>query len=315
MSKVEKILLITFAALIPVGLILVVLGLKFGGTKGWSVNVDEMKYTDNGTMVEKTLDLDEFDKISAKIASADMTVQTGDSYQLYYKVREGREPIVNVSGKKLTIDKPKQITFFSFDFNTESDKYVLTVPAGNKEYAVDLTTSSGEINVDKVAMAGNLQMSSGDITLHDFDSTGLEIKASSGDLIMENVNPENLNITISSGAVKGSGITAKTVSATASSGDMVFEDLKAGEANFKISSGEIVVNNGTLEVVNGKMTSGDITLNLSGKRDDYDFDLSATSGEMTIDGEEFEKSYLKEAGKKNKITMKATSGDVDVNFQ
>ncbi len=316
MSKVEKILLITFAALVPVGIILVVLGLRFGGAKGWSVNLSDMKYTDNSNMVEKTLDLDEFDEVAAEIASADLTVETGDSYQLYYRVKEGREPEVNQSGKKLSIKKPLQITLFSFDFDfdTESEKYVLTVPADKKEYRVDLVTSSGSITVEKVAMTGKILMSSGDILLRDFDSAGLEIKASSGDLVMENVNPENITITMSSGSIKASGMSAKSLKTVVTSGEMCFDGITSEEADFKLSSGEVIVNDGTIDRVNAKMTSGDLKLNLNGNRDDYDVEFSATSGNLTLDGEEIDKNYLKNTGSDKKIVLKATSGDIDVNF-
>lgn len=315
MSKAEKIILIVALAMLPVGIAVAILGFRFAGTKGWAVDLNTMQYADTSEIVEKTIDLEEFDDLEVRMDSTDMTVTTGDSYKIYYRLPKNREPELTQQGKKLTIKHPEQMNFMAFDFDSEDEYIELTVPANDKKYNVDFRASSGDYTIDKVAVEGLIKLTSGELRLCDFDAKDLKVEISSGDVYLDKVNLDTLGAKQTSGTCRFKDAKITDLSLEASSGDYVLSNVRTDSISCTMTSGEITMQDVEVNRLDGKMTSGKFEMNLIGDAKDYDFNINMTSGDLELNGMDLEHQYRVENGNEKKIAIKATSGDIELNFR
>ena len=315
MSKVEKIILIVALAMLPVGIILAVIGFRFAGTKGWAVDLETMQYADNGNIIEKTVDLEEFDELKIDMDATDMTVTAGDAYRIHYRVPESREPEIRQDGKTLTITHPEKRNVMMFNFDTEDEVIELTVPANDKKYALDFKASSGRYIFDHVALEGQIKLTSGELKLSDFDASDLNVEISSGEVYAERINLDKLSAKQTSGDFTINDAKIKDLRLEASSGDYALKNVNADSVFCQLSSGKMNMEGVEADQIDGKMTSGTFHMDLIGNAEDYDYDISMTSGDLDLDGEDLEHQYKVEKGRDKKITMKATSGDIEIDFR
>ncbi|MBO4901985.1 MAG: DUF4097 family beta strand repeat protein [Lachnospiraceae bacterium] len=313
MSKTEKIILLVALCMLPVGILLAILGLRFGGKATWGLDLNNMKYYENTNMQEKTVSLDAFDSIVLDVSSADIMIKTGDSYSLTYRTPEDREPEVKQSGSevriKQNIDNRLVFTFFS---NIEGERFILTVPKDSKEYQLTVDATSGDIVVDKVAVSGRITLSSGDVALRDFDGGRLNLQGTSGDLEVDGVNMNTLYVKTSSGDMSVQNGTIGDLSLAATSGDINLGKVTSDTFTFDLSSGDVDLIDSKISQIRGAVTSGDVDMRLLGNEKDYDYDLSVTSGDIEINGDEKDEHYIRDEGCANKITVSTTSGDIDI---
>ena len=93
MNRKVKIILIIAAVMVPVGALIMMLGIKFGGGAGWGLDVNGGQAKVITGTLDESVDLKEFDSLEVEIASADVIIMRGDSYKIEYKTHEGKEPV------------------------------------------------------------------------------------------------------------------------------------------------------------------------------------------------------------------------------
>ncbi|MCR5268028.1 MAG: DUF4097 domain-containing protein [Lachnospiraceae bacterium] len=315
MSKTAKIILIVALAMLPVGIVLAVLGLRFGGRSGFGLDVANMNYVDRTNMIEETVDLEEFDSLRMEITSADVIFTTGDSCRVHYLVQADRKPEITQSGSSLTITQPLKSSFFMGFGYQESDRFEITVPAGNPDVQLAIVATSGDIMISKVGVSGEIKLTSGDIELRDFDGDALNIGSTSGSVNVSGVNLNALTLKSQSGDSLIENGKIGNLSIERTSGEVVCNGLEAEEIYAKSTSGDVDLYDVKADRIECRLTSGEVNLVLNGSEEEYDFDLSATSGDIEINGSEKEDNYVKEAGGDRKVTAKATSGDINILFK
>lgn len=295
MNKTVKIVLIIAVILIPVGIITAGLGVLFGGKTGWSMSSGEGGTVVMSDIVEGSEDLDEFDTLDLKVASMDVNIIRGDSYKLSYRTEKGFEPEFSVENGTLSVTQPSKVfTFFSFDFDREGSTYTITVPEDNTGIDIEAVSSSGDIMVDRIKAYGKIITSSGDVLLNDLEGSELSVTTSSGE--------------ISSDKLKEKEITIVT-----SSGDVQMLRTETDDISGRTSSGEIEIYDSVIKNADFKASSGDIKLELNGNKDDYSYEVSVSSGDISINGDEFDgKKYSGNEGKDNIIRVETSSGDVEI---
>ena len=295
MNRTVKIILIIAACLLPIGIIALVLGIRYGGNTAWSIKPGKGAAELN--IVSDKQELKEFNSLSLDVSSIDVTLRTGDSYSIEYTTREGREPVITEDHGKLTVTQPKDDNIMVFDFNTDpmNDTYLITVTENAKEIKIDMEASSGEITIDRVNVTGDIEASSGDIMINDTEGKELKIKTSSGKIACDKIRVTDIDFHTSSGDI---------------------EILRMFTDSFKCntSSGEVGINDSEAEKVECKTSSGDVEIGLNGKEDDYSYDIDTSSGDIRVNGSKSDGNYKKEGGSK-KITVSTSSGDVEVTVE
>ena len=297
MNKAVKIILTVSLGILFVGILSVILGIKFGGKAGWGFDLATMKYSDQTETVENTVDLDDFDSLDIEVSSMDVMIKHGDSYRLEYKAEEGREPVIEQKGGKLKITQPSGGSFkIGINLAGIDEHYTIVVPDGADVIKLDARLSSGDLATDHVNISGKIHASSGDILLSDVEGDELDVSASSGEIGCDKIKVKEAKFDVSSGDIKINRIFADEVKCETSSGDIAINDSETKDLYCKASSGEIEVA-------------------LNGSEADYSYELKATSGDIKVNGVEVEDKYEKDNGKDSKITLRSTSGDIKLDIR
>ncbi len=293
MNKTVKIILIIAVCLIPIGIIATIIGLRFGGQPGWSVDFSNGSFSSASDIVSETVDLEEFDSIDLATSTADVNIMRGDSYKIEYKARKGKEPTIRQESGKLTVTQPSMgFVMFSFGL-TEENTYNIYVPEDSKEIELHAKSSTGDILLDRIKVSGRIEASTSDILLNDIEGKELEISVSSGDINGDKVKVEKTRF-------------------EGSTSDIAMLRLFSDDVYCHTSTGDIDINDSVVSNMRAEASTGDVTLQLNGKADDYSYNIKVSTGDIVVNGEESEKSFSKDNGSDNKIDINTSTGDVDV---
>ncbi len=172
-----------------------------------------------------------------------------------------------------------------------------------------LEASSGQVKVFDVKGDLLLIASSGNIQLAHLMGN-LECKVSSGNASIEDVMGD-MNFKATSGQLKANSISG-LVNAKLTSGNIKLNQI--GElGRLEITSGNIKADHaglGSTTSMNG--SSGNIQINTTSDINDYNFDISAGSGNIRIGNRTDNKSIHIQNGKSTTISGKVGSGNISI---
>lgn len=277
MKKSTKVMLITGASIIAVGVVFTTVGLVRGSSTsvGTAENYEKKVYDFS----------DDINNIKIKNSSHDVTFVKSDDKDTHVTVYDSDsiKHFVDVSSDTLNIDYEQKMisTHFFFNINLNNtripyievalpedqyDSLVIDMSSAElyspSDFTFDdtkITTSSGDIQyASKATDRLEIKTSSGCVNLESTGADITSINTTSGDVFIKEISAGNLDIKTSSGNITGDTPDAKSISLEATSGDIQFKDVKC-EKGFEAdtSSGGIKVNNITATDVRFSSTSGD----------------------------------------------------------
>jgi lia operon protein LiaG len=148
-----------------------------------------------------------------------------------------------------------------------------------------------------------LELTSGQLELYDFDLAELDIQLTSGDINIYSINADYIRFDATSGDIQGSSILATEVDLEMTSGDVDLNGLVCEDLYFDMTSGKVQLDNFE-GAIKGGMTSGDMDVHYANKMDDFVFDI--TSGELLLDYSNVDIDAT--------FDIEATSGSIKVKF-
>lgn len=247
--------------------------------------------------VGDTVALDEFDTLDVEVSSYDLTITVGDSYSIEYNAESGREPKISQSGGKLTITQPSRTFFNLFGSTSMPDAYYkITVPEGASPISLTAKASSAEVTIDRVDFSGKIKTSSGDVMLNDIEGNIIEVETGSGKACADKIR-------------------AGAVSFGTSSGDVELLRIEADDISCNTSSGEVGINNSVGKNVMCQTSSGAVDVELLGSTDGYSYYVDTSSGDISVNGQQAKKEYVKDDGPGGKVAVHTSSGDVNITVQ
>ncbi|WP_022760661.1 DUF4097 family beta strand repeat-containing protein [Butyrivibrio sp. AD3002] len=294
----NRIVFMVAGVMVAFGAIILGAGILLGASPIIAIGSNGASARANKELVKDTIKLSEFDELDVDTASINTYLVRGDSYKLEYCAYEDNIPKVDQKGKKLKINQPSHngiLLSFNLDRNGEQ-YYKITVPDNAGIIDTKLEASSGTIAVDSVDIKGKVDVSSGVVKLDNIKSEDLRVSASSGDINLDKVITDKLSLELTSGDMHLTDCETDELSADMTSGLMVFEKFKVNKADLQ-------------------STSGDMKLGIAGKKDDYDFNIDATSGTIKVGGTITERKFRTDNNKEKYIKADITSGLFDVSFE
>jgi len=155
-------------------------------------------------------------------------------------------------------------------------EWTVTVPA---ETEIEFSTASGDFSAEDINIMLDASTASGDITIENSQGE-FEISTASGDISIMDSKGE-FDFSTASGDIKSSKMTGEMEFSTAS-GDI---KIRNGEGVFELScaSGDIETSGLVIKEESSFSTaSGDVEVELA-KSSEFDLELSAASGDVTLD--------------------------------
>lgn len=191
---------------------------------------------------------------------------------------------VNVVNNTLMIEENNSLEWFDYiriGFyweNTQIDIYL----SENKYNALDISTSSGNINVsnDFYFNKADITASSGDVNFMSEVKNELSVAASSGDILLTSVKANDVNASASSGDIRCvDSLIYNRITSSATSGDIILKNCDADFFWLETTSGDSELGDCEAEYdMHIESTSGEIELD---RCDADNLELTSTSGDIT----------------------------------
>lgn len=300
--------------------------------------------------LEKTK-LEEFSEASISIDYSNFSILPADDYYLEYHL-DGTcmEPQYDSSNGKFYFEEGKTQPKYSIGFhlfftpeNSSSNRgpyYInLYVPKDQYFDLLKIKNENGNIDLkDICAENADLNADYGTLTMKSFTGKNISIFAESGNLEIGDVSCDNLEFTNEYGNISGDSfrISDKTAIKLESGNlelnslDTDFLSLKNEYGNCSIDqasitdseifmeSGNLVFQKAALKTTDIDSSYGDVTLDLADNLSDYNYDINAEYGSISLGNETLkfdedgEIHYQKDNQKKKDIRINCESGNVKI---
>lgn len=349
MKKFILIVVIINASLLLLGGVLLGLGILLGGKTSFSFNLNDKEFIEP-VYVDNSFNLDDFSSMNIDIKKAKLYIEESDKCGIEYHLLEDLVPEINVENGKLSVVQ-KDNNFIPVNILTIQEEQYIKIYA-TKDQIVDIQSSSGGVEIKNVNIDGKITSQSGSLSIEGSEGDSLDIKVSSGRTTIDNVKYNSLksdqssgkfiikdaevatlNVRSLSGGIDMENVTAESIEGNSTSGGVDFTNVNAKKANLDVTSGSfnmdgceiddliaestsggVKAEDTRIDNANLDVSSGGVNLNLSGDVNDYDFDLSVTSGSIRINDEKKDGDYILSTGKDKKIKVETSSGGININI-
>jgi len=200
--------------------------------------------------------------------------------------------------------RQRTIHFFNIGFGSSRREIRVYVPHDSLD-SLDITVSSGRIQADDInASQINAQVSSGNIQMENITADRLILQSTSGNVRINNAVFSYGNIRTTSGNLRLADVTYDSLRAVATSGGVRVEGARPrASSDTHLST-----------------SSGNVQFDTNARRDSFSFDLSVSSGNIHVDGSrnrdgrQASQIAAATADGNHRLTARASSGNIRVNF-
>lgn len=318
MKNIVKTILVVIGALLIAAGVLVALRNFADWRTGLKAEKNTGSFLSNvNKFVNEKVSLEEFTDIEASVHSASFKIEVGNENKLTYALPEELVPAVKVKSGKLYIEVPKDSSsiFNIAAFIGEKPEITLTIKDADKVREIDLHSSSGSMELSDFNANGKITANSGGVDITDMNFNQLELKVDAGSCRIENCDFEDYTLDHASGSSKYLNCTFTNAQVESSSGSMNFEDCTCENLKCKRSSGGFDSNNCRFDNIDMKVSSGSTRLELLGNADDYDLDIDASSGSVSVDGQSYKDGCTIDRGRDKLVKIHSSSGSITVDFR
>ena len=305
MKKGLIITLITFVCLLALGVTLILIGIKNGGSLEFVADYKNHKVSKDSErkIIEGEETFDSFSNIDLNMDYSDVKIIEGDKYSISYRIYECENLVCKVENDTLIFHQKTKSTVDNFQFSTvwDSEKddniYVeITVPKDTKISKLDVVSDYGDL----------------DISIPQVDKTNFDFDY--GDLKMVGVTGTNLVMNVNYGDIFISDSEIDDISIESDYGDYTQTNSTSKKLSIDMDYGDINVSKTRIDSIEIQTNYGDTDINLIGEEADYDFNLKLDYGEIKLSGKEYEEKYKTSNAKDKTIVIDSDSGDVDISF-
>ena len=288
MNKLTKNALRLAAIFIPIGFLLIIVGLFTGARRGVYIESGKIVLATNKDYNYENYDITDVKNIDISVSNAKVMIK--ESTTNYFGVDVNltssmEDPIVNVENNMIKIEKNGKFGFniFSWDFGSlfdgSSNEIIIYVPKGSSLNDVTLNTDNGRIEI------ANLNAN----TLKADTSNGA---ISTEDVVVSN----NTSLTTSNGQVDISGTFSNSTYVKTSNGKIIGDGTFKGKTTFKTSNGAISYKN-------------------SIKRNDCNIIADTSNGSIRINDSKVGDDFKENNGASNSIDLDTSNGGITIEFE
>jgi len=263
--------------------------------------------------------------------SLEVTYEGGDKDEVFLNAylesnnKSGQEIIYKVEGRRLRVEYRRE---GSGGWGNLKTKGFISL-TGPENIKIGVSNSSGSMFISNVISDNiDLKISSGKIEANNLSADMIRLTGSSGRFDVNNING-NVDCKTSSGGGKIAGVSGN-VSVVASSGSYEISDVE-GVVNGSLSSGNITLadigelgklslSSGRVEATNAGLgentrfsgSSGSFTIQTDDDLEDFNYDLSASSGGLEVGNTKTGKKLNIDNGSRMTVSGTISSGRISI---
>ena len=316
----KRFLVILSLILICGGIALAAVGKVKGGSFSWRFDLSKFKVVaGNNDYISETVKVGAFNKLVVDTSTIDVNISKGSEYSVSYYLPEDKKPEITENNGVLTVKGYEKNSFMVFDFSFLSscdDAYInITIPEDAGVKIIDIKSSTADIKLSSLNVDGTISTSTGDIRLDDNTMGNMIFTVSTGDIFIRNCNLESLETKASTGETKIDNCVIKgNYNSKTSTGDVTINGSELGRFTLDGSTSDVTVSSSSIDNIKIETSTGEVKLGLIGNEEDYTVEIHTSTGDIDINGEEYEKKYKRVSSGINSINISTSTGDVDIDF-
>lgn len=128
---------------------------------------------------------------------------------------------------------------------------------------------------------------------------------------------DEVDLEVNAGALKADEIFARSLDANMNAGAMVINNGDVQELDSEINAGELVYQGKVSRSLEGECRAGSLDIKLNGKKENYDYEVSASAGAVTVGDESFSSlrsRKIRNTGASAKMDLSCMAGSIVVTF-
>ena len=350
MNKSMKGIAIVAAAMVTVGILLTGIGFMAGGNQPiyldkMGIHVGEREDGKNvgGELVGFSQNVDSFSSINVDMDIYEVDLIPGEKFSVQGDyLSEMGKPSIQVENDTLVIKSSRNKVFnLNIDlpgliFDTNKPNIKIYYPESTKLKDVVIRCDASDLSIeDLIAEKAEFDLDFGKLELTNITADNITVDMDSGDCTMKNMKAtDKLTITNNFGKTTLDGAEMKTLKVDADSGDVTLADTTLDYGDLKLNFGKLTAEGMTsngLKVesdsgdvnLGGKLTGlidvtcdmGKVTVNPGAPRDQFNLELNADMGSVSIEGDRVSGSTTSNnPSAKNTLKITTDMGDINVNF-
>jgi len=288
MNKLTKNALRLAAIFIPIGILLIIVGVFTGAKNGVYIEAGKINLDGDKDYNYENYDITDIKNISVDVSNAKIIIKesANDNFGVDINLSSiSEDPTVSVENNMIKIEKNSKfgLNIFSWDFGSlfdgSSNEVIIFVPKGSSLNDVTLNTNNGRIEIT------------------DLNANNVKADTSNGGILTNNVViGSNTSLTTSNGQVDISGTFSDTTYVKTSNGKIIGDGTFNGKTTFKTSNGAISFKNNI-------------------KRNDCNIIADTSNGSVRINDTKVGDEFKENNGANNSIDLDTSNGGITIDFQ
>lgn len=345
MNNSLKGIAIVASAMVVVGLTLTGIGFISGGNQPVNIDGEGLHVgsgnAKNGNLETLSQELESFSSINTDLGFYDIDLIPSDKYAIEAVFNsEYGKPEFKIENDTLIVEDKDHKMFnlnvdiFGFTSSQKDMRVKIYYPKSAKLKDVIIHGDASDLSIkDLTAEKAEFEVDLGKLELSNISAKTIKVKMDSGDCTMNKMTADDLNVANDLGKTTLDGGTLKTLEIQSDSGDVSISNVIADYSDLRIDLGKLtakkltsnglkaVGNSGDIDLQGTLMGTTDITCDLGkvtidpgAPKDQFNYDLNADLGKVSIGGESASGSITSTTSAKNTLKVKADMGDIKVNF-
>ncbi|SEW19476.1 DUF4097 family beta strand repeat-containing protein [[Clostridium] fimetarium] len=288
MNKLTKNALRMAAIFIPIGILLIIVGVFTGAKRGVYIESGRINLNGDKDYNNENYDITDIKNIIVDVSNAKIVIKESTTDKFGFDVNLtsiAEDPTVSFDNNMIKIEKNAKFGFniFSWDFGSlfdgTSNEVIIFVPKGTILNEVTLNTDNGRIEITNL------------------NADTLKADTSNGAITTTNVViSNNTSLKTSNGEVDISGTFSNTTYAKSSNGKIIGDGLFNGKTTVKTSNGAISFKNNI-------------------KRSDCNIAAETSNGSVRINDSKVGDEFKENNGANNSIDLDTSNGGITIELE
>jgi len=288
MNKLTKNAIRMAVIFIPIGILLIIVGVFTGAKNGVYIQSGKINLDGNKDYNYENYDISNIKNISVDVSNAKILIKesTNDNFGVDINLTSiSQDPTISFENNMIKIQKNSKfgLNIFSWDFGSlfdgNSNVVTIFIPKGSSLNDVTLNTNNGKIEII------------------DLNSNTVKADTSNGAITTNNVViGSNTSLTTSNGQVDISGSFSDTTYVKTSNGKIIGDGTFSGKTTFKTSNSAISFSNKI-------------------KRNDCNIIADTSNGTIRINDTKVGDEFKENNGANNSIDLDTSNGGVTIEFK
>jgi len=288
MNKLTKNAIRMAVIFIPIGILLIIVGVFTGAKNGVYIQSGKINLDGNKDYNYENYDISNIKNISVDVSNAKILIKesTNDNFGVDINLTSiSQDPTISFENNMIKIQKNSKfgLNIFSWDFGSlfdgNSNVVTIFIPKGSSLNDVTLNTNNGKIEII------------------DLNSNTVKADTSNGAITTNNVViGSNTSLTTSNGQVDISGSFSDTTYVKTSNGKIIGDGTFSGKTTFKTSNSAISFSNKI-------------------KRNDCNIIADTSNGTIRINDTKVGDEFKENNGANNSIDLDTSNGGVTIEFE